>query len=272
MSNSVLIVCTSHAKLGDTGKATGCWCEADCSCPRDALLGHSSAPGTTGTAQPRRTAAAPDQRRAVPAGTLEGMQLTFCECRAEELMAPYLAWKGVGYDVTVASMAGGKIPIDEGSLGEPYRTPEVDAFYADSAPLTSCSSVALPLLHLTPEHQRRSGSPTLPAGAEEAVKAMEESVPLKDVDASKHDVLYLPGGHGVVFDMAKDAALQKFIAGFYESGKIVSSVCHGPAAIVNVKLSTGEYLVKGKKVSRRRVKSGVCTRWQTLVTFGAGAA
>jgi hypothetical protein len=37
-------------------------------------------------------------------------------CRAEELVAPYYVFKNAGFDVTVASIKGGQIPIDEASL------------------------------------------------------------------------------------------------------------------------------------------------------------
>ncbi len=35
----------------------------------------------------------------------------------------------------------------------------------------------------------------------------------------------------------------------YESGGIVGAVCHGPAGLVNLRLSNGSYLVAGKTVS-----------------------
>lgn len=37
-------------------------------------------------------------------------------CRAEELAAPYLHLREKGLDVTIASIQGGKIPIDAASL------------------------------------------------------------------------------------------------------------------------------------------------------------
>ena len=52
-----------------------------------------------------------------------------------------------------------------------------------------------------------------------------------------------------MFDLATDATSQKLISEFHESGKIVSSVCHGPAAFVNVKLSSGEHLLAGQAVT-----------------------
>jgi putative intracellular protease/amidase len=36
---------------------------------------------------------------------------------------------------------------------------------------------------------------------------------------------------------------------FYESNKVVSALCHGPAALVNVKLSNGAYLVSNQEVT-----------------------
>src|SRR5699024_3000563 len=44
-------------------------------------------------------------------------------------------------------------------------------------------------------------------------------------------------------------ALLSLTAEFYEKAKIVSSVCQGPSGLLNVKLSDGEYLVKGKNVT-----------------------
>ncbi|MEG4305137.1 hypothetical protein [Microcoleus sp. D3_18a_C4] len=39
------------------------------------------------------------------------------------------------------------------------------------------------------------------------------------------------------------------IRAIYEAGGIVGAVCHGPAALVNIKLSDGEYLVANKTVA-----------------------
>ena len=52
-----------------------------------------------------------------------------------------------------------------------------------------------------------------------------------------------------MFDLATDTTSQQIIREFYESGKVVSAVCHGPAALVNVKLSDGSYLVNGEPIS-----------------------
>lgn len=41
----------------------------------------------------------------------------------------------------------------------------------------------------------------------------------------------------------------KIAAEIYENGGIVAAVCHGPAALINIKLSNGKYLVDGKTVT-----------------------
>jgi len=52
-----------------------------------------------------------------------------------------------------------------------------------------------------------------------------------------------------MFDLATDAISQSLIREFYESSKIVSAVCHGPAALLNVKLTDGTYLVSDQVVT-----------------------
>ncbi|MCZ0905163.1 type 1 glutamine amidotransferase domain-containing protein, partial [Microcoleus sp. HI-ES] len=43
--------------------------------------------------------------------------------------------------------------------------------------------------------------------------------------------------------------LAEIAAAIYEAGGIVGAVCHGPAGLVNIKLSDGEYLVANKTVA-----------------------
>lgn len=52
-----------------------------------------------------------------------------------------------------------------------------------------------------------------------------------------------------MFDLANDTESQQLIREFYEKNKVVSAVCHGPAALANVKLSDGSYLIKDQEVT-----------------------
>jgi putative intracellular protease/amidase len=57
------------------------------------------------------------------------------------------------------------------------------------------------------------------------------------------------GGHGTMWDFPNSKALKEVTKKIYEKGGVVAAVCHGPAALINVKLSNGKYLVSGKKIA-----------------------
>lgn len=80
-------------------------------------------------------------------------------------------------------------------------------------------------------------------------KAIANTLELDKVKASDYDAIFFAGGHGTMWDFADSPAILKLVPEFYESGKIVSAVCHGPASLVNVKLSDGSYLISGKNVA-----------------------
>jgi putative intracellular protease/amidase len=71
----------------------------------------------------------------------------------------------------------------------------------------------------------------------------------KQVEPSDYWGVYIGGGYGPLFDVANDKELQLIIAKIYESGGIIGGGGHGSGAFANVVLSTGEFLVKGKKVA-----------------------
>lgn len=61
-------------------------------------------------------------------------------------------------------------------------------------------------------------------------------------------ILYV-GGHGAMWDFPDSADLARISVEIYERGGVVSAVCHGPAGLVNLRLSDGSYLVDGKRVA-----------------------
>ncbi|SDT54353.1 Putative intracellular protease/amidase [Paenibacillaceae bacterium GAS479] len=80
-------------------------------------------------------------------------------------------------------------------------------------------------------------------------KYLANTVKLDGVEAKDYDVIFLPGGHGTMFDFPDNEKLQTLLREFYEADKVVAAVCHGPAALVNAKLSDGSYLVAGKRLT-----------------------
>ncbi|MFQ3544972.1 type 1 glutamine amidotransferase domain-containing protein [Halobacillus rhizosphaerae] len=78
---------------------------------------------------------------------------------------------------------------------------------------------------------------------------LENTLKTSEVAAKDFDAIFLPGGHGTMFDLPKDEKLQELLRDFYETDKPVAAVCHGPSGLVGATLSNGEPLVAGKRVN-----------------------
>lgn len=70
-----------------------------------------------------------------------------------------------------------------------------------------------------------------------------------EVKPDDYAAIFYAGGHGAMWDLPLNNELKKIAAAIYEQNGIVAGVCHGPAGIVNIRLSDGSYLVQGKKVN-----------------------
>lgn len=77
------------------------------------------------------------------------------------------------------------------------------------------------------------------------VDSIKQVPSLGEVNTSEYDAVYLPGGHGTVFDYAHNQKLASMLADFKSEGKIISSVCHGPSAFVGAKDNEGNFLING---------------------------
>ena len=132
----------------------------------------------------------------------------------EEFAAPYYVFTDAGAEVAVASPKGGQPPIDPKSDDPKNQTPAQDRFKADTAAQTVLA------------HTHR----------------------LDAVSAEDFDAIFYPGGHGPLWDLAEDEASKRLIEAFYESGKPVAAVCHGPAVLRHA-MYEGAPIVKGKRVT-----------------------
>ena len=128
-----------------------------------------------------------------------------------ELTHPLEVFEAAGIPVEIASIRGGHPPIDFFDLTDPVN----DRFWKDKA----------------------------------FRKALAHSLVLGDLDPSRYSAVFFAGGHGTMWDFADSQAVQTIIRKIWESGGIVSAVCHGPAALVNATLSDGSHLVAGKKLA-----------------------
>ncbi|QKE29037.1 glutamine amidotransferase domain-containing protein [Arcobacter acticola] len=133
----------------------------------------------------------------------------------EEFASPYYTLLDAGANITIASPKGGKPPLDPKSDAADFQTESTKRFKAD----------------------------------EKANEVLATTVKLSSVKESDFDAVMYPGGHGPLWDLTTDSDSIALIEAFVKADKPVASVCHAPSVLLNVKLSNGEYLVKGKKVT-----------------------
>ncbi|RMX03576.1 type 1 glutamine amidotransferase domain-containing protein [Corticibacter populi] len=128
-----------------------------------------------------------------------------------EVTHPHRVLADAGYAVDFVSPKGGKTHVDGLDLDDPVNA----AFWNDA---------------------------TL-RGATETTLAPSQ------VDADAYAAIFYAGGHATMWDFPDSAELAAIAARIYERGGVVAAVCHGPAGLVNLKMSDGRYLVDGKNVS-----------------------
>lgn len=71
----------------------------------------------------------------------------------------------------------------------------------------------------------------------------------KDINPNDYRAIHYVGGHGTMWDFPDNKILANIAAAIYENNGIISAVCHGPAGLINIKLSDGSYLVNGKDIA-----------------------
>ncbi|HEY1702400.1 MAG TPA: type 1 glutamine amidotransferase domain-containing protein [Trebonia sp.] len=72
---------------------------------------------------------------------------------------------------------------------------------------------------------------------------------LDGADPVSYDLVFVPGGHGPMEDLARCTGFGRLVAGFTELGKPVAAVCHGPAALLPAEDSGGKWLFAGRRVT-----------------------
>jgi putative intracellular protease/amidase len=75
------------------------------------------------------------------------------------------------------------------------------------------------------------------------------TLPLHQITPGDHDVYFIVGGHGTMWDLPADPSLQRLLIAAFKQNKIVAAVCHGPAALVHLRDEDGSYLIGGKRVT-----------------------
>ena len=139
---------------------------------------------------------------------------------AAELTHPYYELSERGVEVTIASPSGGKVEPD--ALSDPR----------DDSKWSSEDLISMGFLN-TPE----------------LVAKLDDTAPLTDLDLGQFDAIMVAGGQAPMFSYRDDHRVHDAIRALYEAEKPVAVYCHGVAALVDLKLSDGSYLVSGKAVT-----------------------
>jgi putative intracellular protease/amidase len=71
---------------------------------------------------------------------------------------------------------------------------------------------------------------------------------LATVSAEDYDLVFVPGGHGPMEDLASSEEFGRLLAAFTEQNKPVAAVCHGPAALLPAVDEYG-WLFRGRRLT-----------------------
>lgn len=127
----------------------------------------------------------------------------------EEFAVPYLLFKEQQVPLVVASPRGGKIPVD------PNSVPDDD--------------------------QKTQWS--------EAIDQLQDTRALEDVWEDGFSGVFVPGGHGAMFDMPDNPLVAAVMERTWADGGLLGAVCHGPAALVGLRNEDGSPLVQNRTVA-----------------------
>lgn len=136
---------------------------------------------------------------------------------AAELTHPLHVFQEAGYEVELASTAGGRLMMDG------YSDP-TDASGYSAHDVISLGYMQQPWFNEMLANTRQ----------------------LSEVNPNDYSAIFLVGGQGPMYTFRGNADLEKLFVGFYEAGKPAAAVCHSTALLLEAKKSDGELLVAGK--------------------------
>jgi putative intracellular protease/amidase len=148
-----------------------------------------------------------------------------------ELTHPYHAFRSAGYEVEFASPKGGNAPVDMATLEQ--QDPMNRRFWTNPA--------------------LRSAIARTPA--------------VGQLLERKYSAIFVVGGVSTMYDFPISEELQVLIKNNYEKGSVIGAVCHGPAALVNIKLSNGKFLVEGRNISSFTNEEEIARKREKILPF-----
>ena len=132
-----------------------------------------------------------------------------------ELTAPYYEFQDGRMSVDIASIKGGRIPIDPMSFKWFIKSEYDERFLSD------------------PAFQGK----------------VKNSLLIDDIDFTKYDIIYLAGGWGAAYDLGYSKVLGRKISEAYAADKVIGGVCHGLLGLLLACDENGQPLVRGRRIT-----------------------
>ena len=82
-----------------------------------------------------------------------------------------------------------------------------------------------------------------------ALSKLENTLATAKVNADDYQGVFIVGGGGAMMDLPFHQPTQVLLSQFANTDKTIAAVCHGPAAIADIKMKGGEFFVAGKNVN-----------------------
>jgi putative intracellular protease/amidase len=137
---------------------------------------------------------------------------------AEELVVSHRVLRDAGHTVHIATPGGVKPTVDQVSLA------------AESAG----------------GQERADGFREYLANIDAELSA---PLVLANVDINAYDAVVMPGGHGPMADLCKDADLGRLLVAADGAGKVIAPFCHGPAGLLSATLDDGSFAFAGRRLT-----------------------
>ena len=87
-------------------------------------------------------------------------------------------------------------------------------------------------------------------------QAIPVDLPLESANADNFDALLLPGGVINPDRLRTEPAAVDFVRAFFEAGKPVAAICHGPQILIDADVVTGRRLTSCQSIRRDLVNAG----------------
>lgn len=143
-----------------------------------------------------------------------------------EMTDPYYELLDAGFTVIMCSPLGGAPPVDPMSKVTEHITASNRRFLADKV----------------------------------AQHHFQNTIPLNNIMASAFGAVFIVGGHGPLWDLARHPQVGRILCEFVDQDKPIAAVCHGPAALLAMETCRPGYLHKRQLTAFTNMEESIVMR------------